>query len=145
MSSLQIAQVNIVVSDVNGAAAFLEQLGAGVEDIGPDWAAHHRAIPTTTEQFDVDLDSSAYARHWGGLPEGFTGAVVNLLVSERTQVDDLFDRSLSLGAKGLRRPFDAFWGARYAAVEGPGPIYVGLMSRVDPSHRFDPPEVAEFS
>ena len=145
MSSLRFQQVNIVVADVKAAAAFLDQLGAGVEDIGPDWAAHHRAIATTGKEFDADLDSSEFARYWGGLPRGFNGVVMNLRVDERAQVDELFERSLSLGAKRLRRPFDAFWGARYAVVEGPGPIYVGLMSQADPSHRAAPPAIAEFT
>jgi hypothetical protein len=42
-------------------------------------------------------------------------------------------------------PYDAFWGARYAVVEGPGPIMVDLMSGTDPAHRSAPPDVASFS
>jgi uncharacterized glyoxalase superfamily protein PhnB len=44
------------------------------------------------------------------------------------------------GYKGLQAPFDAFWGARYAVVEDPNGIAVGLMSPSDPNRRYWPPE-----
>ena len=45
------------------------------------------------------------------------------------------------GHRGLQAPFDAFWGARYAIVEDPDGIAVGLMSPISAEHRSPPPDV----
>lgn len=93
MASLQFDQVNIVVSDVARAAGFLRALGAEVPEL-PDqwaeWAPHHIGFPPVAAGFDADLDSSAYASHWGGLPEGFSGVVVNLKADDREAVDAVY-------------------------------------------------------
>ena len=144
MTGIRFDQVNIVVADASASVAFLKQLGVGFEDTEPDWSAHHRPVPTASADFAADLDSPQFARYWGGLPDGFTGVVMNFRVDDRADVDELFERSLSLGAEQLRPPYDAFWGARYAVVEVPGPLYIGLMSRSAASHRTAPPEATDF-
>ena len=147
MASLEFDQVNIVLPDVVGAARFLRTLGAEVPEIADEWAewaAHHIGFPAAAEGFDADLDSPAYASHWGGLPEDFVGVVVNLRAEDRRAVDAAFERAVALGAEGLRGPYDAFWGARYAVVRGPGPIVIGIMSPADPESRGDPPRVSDF-
>ena len=145
MRGIEIDQVNIVVADVEAAVRFLVELGVEVGDTLPEWTAHHRELPAATAGFDVDLDSSTFARYWGGVARGFTGVVMNLRLAERRSVDETFDRALALGAEARREPVDAFWGARYAVVEGPGPLLVGLMSEPDPTMRRPPPPVADFA
>lgn len=115
-----------------------EQRYKETTDEWADWAAHHVAFPASQEGFDADLDSPAFASHWGGLPRDFAGVVVNLRAADRSSVDTTFDRALKLGAEGLRNPYDAFWGARYAVVLRPGPIAVGIMSPPDPQFRGEP-------
>jgi hypothetical protein len=147
VADLRFDQVNIVLSDVDGAAQFLRSLGVRLPEVLPewaDWASHHVGFPTAAEGFDADLDSSAYARHWGGLPAGFTGVVVNLRTPDRDAVDATFEQALRLGALALRSPYDASWGARYAVVQASGPIVVGLMSPADDAHRGAPPALSDF-
>jgi uncharacterized glyoxalase superfamily protein PhnB len=43
--------------------------------------------------------------------------------------------------RGLREPHDAFWGERYAIIEDPDGIAVGLMSPMSPYRKAPPPEV----
>ncbi len=148
MSRLSFDQANLVVPDVAGVVGFLRALGVGIEEIDgewSEWAAHHVTLPAVGDGFVVDLDSSAFASHWGGLPEEFAGVVVNLRADDRETVDVAFDRALTLGAEGVRAPYDAFWGARYAVVRGPGPIMVGVMSPVDPTARGASPQVSDFA
>ena len=148
MGSLEFDQVNIVVPDVVGAARFLRTLGAEVPEITghwAEWAAHHIGFPAAAEGFDADIDSPAFAAHWGGLPEDFAGVVVNLRAEDRAAVDAAFERAVALGADGLRAPYDAFWGTRYAVVRGPGPLVVGIMSPTDPAARSEPPNVSDFA
>jgi hypothetical protein len=148
VAKLRFDQVNIVMPDVAGASGFLRALGVQVPEPSAewmDWAEHHVEVPTATEGFGADLDSPAYAAHWGGLTGDFTGVVVNLRAEDRNDVDATFDRALELGAEGLRQPYDAFWGARYAVVRGPGPIVIGVMSPPDPAHRGEPPAVSDLA
>jgi uncharacterized glyoxalase superfamily protein PhnB len=148
MARLRFDQVNIVVPDVVGAADFLRLLGADMPVSSDEWAAwapHHSGIPADADEFSADLDSPAFAAHWGGLPGDFAGVVVNLRTEDRGSVEATFDRALELGAEGLREPYDAFWGARYAVVRGPGPLVVGIMSPVDADARVDPPSLSDFT
>jgi len=148
MPSLRFDQVNIVLPDVLGAARFLRALGAEVQEVAAEWAewaSHHVAFPAVAEGFDADLDSPAYAAHWGGLPEDFAGVVINLRAADRSGVDAAVERAVALGAEILRDPYDAFWGARYAVVRGPGPVMVGIMSPADQTSRGEAPAVSDFA
>jgi hypothetical protein len=148
MADLRFDQVNIVLPDVLGAADFLRALGAEVDPVADEWAgwaSHHVGLPAVADGFAADLDSPAFAAHWGGLPDDFAGVVVNLRAENRRAVDTAFERALALGAEGLRAPYDAFWGARYAVVRGPGPIVVGVMSPADPAARSAGPELTDFT
>jgi catechol 2,3-dioxygenase-like lactoylglutathione lyase family enzyme len=157
VTATRIDHINIVVSDVEAAATFLAGLGVDLPAALPGWEpwdAHHRTISTTTSTHDgdavadgvfgIDLDSSAFARHWGALGRTFNGVVVNLRADTRSDVDRLYELALSLGGRPNKSPYDAFWGARYAVVEGPGPITIGIMSARDPEQRADPPDLTTF-
>jgi hypothetical protein len=148
VAALRVDQVNVVLADVDGAAQFLRSLGLHLPDVLPewaDWAPHHVGLPTAAEGFHVDVDSSAYARHWGGLPAGFVGVVVNVRTADRDEVDAVFEQALGLGATGLQAPYDASWGARYAVVQAPGPIAVGIMSPADNARRGPTPAISDFA
>ena len=127
---------------------FLRALGADVNTVDgdwADWAPHHVGFPTVAEGFDSEFDSSAFGAYWGGLPTCFNGVVVNLLAEDRAGVDAAFELALSLGADGLKAPYDAFWGSRFAVVRGPGPIMVGLTSDMDAAFRTAGPAVSDFA
>lgn len=149
----RIDQINVVVTDVAAAAEFLHALGVEVPRMASGWegwGAHHRSVPAARPQgdepgFGIDLDSSRFAGHWGGLPESFTGVVLDLRVDGRTEVDRLHELAVSLGARSLRAPHDAFWGSRFCLVEGPGPLHVGIMSGRSDAHRSTAPDLAEFA
>lgn len=146
----RIDQVNVVVADVAAAAGFLADLGIEVPSTLSEWAQHHQPIPASTSPhgghepgaptFEIDIDSSAFARWWGGLPSSFTGVVMGVRVDERADVDELHERGLASGGQSLKAPHDAFWGSRYAVVEGPGPIIIGIMSVPDETRRHPPPD-----
>ena len=139
MSRARIDQVNIVVRDAAATAEFLNGLGIPVPSTDSAWDAHHRNVPADST-FAIDLDSTAFAAHWGGLPTGYSGVVLEVRVDDRREVDQLHERALTLGARSVRAPYDAFWGSRFALVEAPGPAYVGLISVRDDAHRGPPPD-----
>jgi len=90
----------------------------------------------------LEADSPAFARIWNqGWREDDRLAgrvVIGLRVDSRPEVDRLYGEAVAAGHRGLQPPFDAFWGARYAIVEDPNGLAVGLMSPADEAHRSPP-------
>lgn len=133
-------QLNLVVRDMEASAAFYRRLGMEIEDSGPD----HR-IATNAGALDFDLDSRSFAKVWNGATPDAPGApavVIGFGVASREEVDRLYEELTAAGYRGQQRPYDAFWGARYAIVEDPDGNPVGLMSPSDPERRSWPPEPA---
>jgi len=91
----------------------------------------------------LEADSPAFARVWneGWKEEADLNGriVIGLRVADRASVDQIYDEITGAGYKGLQPPYDAFWGARYAIVEDPNGLAVGLMSPADDAHRAPPP------
>src|SRR4051794_6068053 len=147
MTAPHFGSVNFVLPDVAGAGAFLRDLGVETSDpSGDDWDAHHQTVQRGAHDTDADLDSPAFAALWGGIPDDLVpGAVLNLDVDSREEVDRLHARALELGARELKAPWDAFWGARYAVVRIPGPLALGLMSPAEQSRRTPGPDVTDFA
>jgi len=134
-------QVNVVVTDMPAAVDFYRRLGMEVQDTGPEWDGHHRAVDTGG--LDMDLDSAAFAAVWDrGWPRATAGVVLGFRVQTREQVDELYADLTGAGHAGQQEPYDAFWGARYAVVADPSGNAVGIMSPIDPARRSpqDPPD-----
>jgi uncharacterized glyoxalase superfamily protein PhnB len=55
-------------------------------------------------------------------------------------VDEIYAGLTGAGYRGHQKPYDAFWGARYAIVEDPDGNAVGLMSPIEAEHKFWPPQ-----
>ncbi len=139
-------QLNIVSSNPDASIAFYRRLGV---DFPEDrvWrtatGAHHASAAEAGT--DLDIDSAPFAQKWN---KGWAGrkdlagrVVVGFSVKTREDVDRIYSEMTTAGHRGLQSPWDAFWGARYAVVEDPDGIAVGLMSPMSDAHRSPPPEV----
>ena len=139
---IRLDQVNLVVSDVEASRAFYERLGLDFGDErDPVWAAHHVSAldGENAPPVDVDLDSETFATKWDKGWPGGAGVVLGLKVDTRDEVDELVAALAATGVTVQQRPYDAFWGARYAVVNDPDGIAVGIMSPVDASLRTPEP------
>jgi uncharacterized glyoxalase superfamily protein PhnB len=139
-------QLNIVSSNLDASIAFYRRLGV---DFPEDrvWrtatGAHHASASEVGT--DLDIDSAAFSQIWN---KGWAGrtdlagrVVVGFSLKMREDVDRIYAEMTAAGHRGLQPPWDAFWGARYAIVEDPVGIAVGLMSPMSAEHRAPPPEV----
>lgn len=141
--TLALNQINIVVRDMRGSIDFYRRLGVEMEEPAGEYEPFH-VNGEATHGLKIDLDSPKFAQVWN---KGWAGrndlagrVVIGFEVATRTDVDRLYQELTSAGHGGLQAPFDAFWGARYAVVEDPNGIAVGLMSPIDPERKFWPPE-----
>jgi uncharacterized glyoxalase superfamily protein PhnB len=64
--------------------------------------------------------------------------VLGFKVVSRERVDEIYAGLVAAGYRRQQRPYDAFWGARYAVIEDPDGNAVGIMSPVDPNRRSQP-------
>jgi len=141
-------QLNIVSSNPEASIAFYRRLGLDIPDQRV-WrtatGVHHASVEDVAEAIDLDVDSTTFAQIWNtgwrGRKDLAGRVVVGLGVASREEVDRLYGEMTAAGHRGLQGPYDAFWGARYAVVEDPDGIAVGLMSPISAEHRAPPPEV----
>ena len=69
----------------------------------------------------VDLDAVSFAPKWNTGHPGGARIVIGFGVDTRDDVDRVFAEMTAAGYKAQQQPWDAFWGARYAVIEGLGP------------------------
>ncbi|MCA9820984.1 MAG: VOC family protein [Dehalococcoidia bacterium] len=139
-------QVNIIGGDLEATLAFYRMLGLEIREERvwrTETGAHH--ANAEGEGIDLDFDSSRFAPHfnaaWAGHEDLAGRAIIGFRVSASDDVDARYATLTAAGYRGLQPPFDAFWGARYAIVEDPDGLAVGIMGPVEPARRSPPPEV----
>ena len=143
-------QVNIVSRNTETSVEFYRRLGIEIpeESVWRTQSGIHHAnaqAPADAESPNFDIDSSAFAQIWNS---GWSGradlggrVVVGFQVPSRAAVDELYAGLTEAGYPGLQAPYDAFWGARYAVVEDPDGIAVGLTSPISSEMKSQPPEL----
>jgi uncharacterized glyoxalase superfamily protein PhnB len=131
-------QVNLVVGDLVRSLEFYRLLGWSAEPAGP-----HAAFV-----FDgglrVELDEHEFAQVWNRAataPPG-SASVLILTVEPREEVDVVAQRLADAGHPVVQRPYDAFWGSRFAVVADPDGHQIGLMSPIEEERRSWPPQPA---
>jgi catechol 2,3-dioxygenase-like lactoylglutathione lyase family enzyme len=141
VAPISLDQVNLVVRDVDASRTFYARLGLDFGDErDPVWSAHHvSAARGADTPLDVELDSTTSAALWNEGSTGDSGAVLGFKVDTRADVDALVAALAAEGVPVQQRPYDAFWGARYAVVSDPDGNAVGIMSPVDAAFRRPPP------
>lgn len=134
-------QVNIIVSDMDAAAGFYRRLGVELQ-VGPaDWPAGsggQHAGARSEPGLHLDLDNQPMARIWGDRTLAPGTAVIGFSVASRQAVDEIYADVTAAGYAGLVAPYDAFFGSRYAIVEDPDGLRIGLMSPIDPAQTYTP-------
>jgi catechol 2,3-dioxygenase-like lactoylglutathione lyase family enzyme len=144
-------QINLVCGDPHASIAFFRRLGVDIpnERVWRSATGIHHVSAIEGEGADqpitLDLDSTAFAPHWNAGWKGRTDlrgrVVIGFSVPAREDVDLLYHDMVAGGYRGLQEPWDAFWGARYAIIEDPDGIAVGMMSPVSPDMKSPPPDV----
>jgi len=134
-------QVNVIVGDIQAAIAFYRLLGADIVVSAGEWPAGSGARHAATA-FDngvtLEFDNLPMLHIYAADAGNVRGPVIGFAFPSREAVDAAFNRLSSAGHVVRRRPYDAFWGARYAIVEDPDGNAVGLMGPIDRSRGYTP-------
>jgi catechol 2,3-dioxygenase-like lactoylglutathione lyase family enzyme len=133
-------QLTLVVSDMDAALAFWRRLGL-VPDITPGGI---HASADLAPGLIIEWDTAGFAARWDSGSPGASagGIIVGFAVASREAVDDLYAELTAAGYRGHQRPYDTFWGARYAIVDDPDGNAAGIMSPVEDDRKSWPPAPA---
>lgn len=139
-----LSQLNIVTADFSRSLDFYRRLGIDFASLvanRTDGPFHVNG--ETPNGFRFELDSAQFAQVWN---QGWAARsdlvgrmVLGFSLASRDAVDQVYAELADAGYPGLAPPHDAFWGARFAILEDPNGIAVGLMSPIDSAWKRPPP------
>ena len=137
-------QVNIVAGSFDRSFDFYRRLGVTfAEPVTNNTDDPFHANGETSNGLRFELDNAAFAPvsnpGWAAHSDLVGRVVLGFGVASREEVDQVYADLTSAGHPGLAPPHDAFWGARYAILQDPNGIAVGVMSPIDPGRRASPP------
>lgn len=138
---VRLTQLNLVARDFEATARFWRTLGLDVPEPTrqPPGSLH---AETDAGALRLSIDNEALARLYNaGARRGElrSRALLGVTLESREAVDQTFARLVEAGFEPRQRPYDAFWGSRYAIVADPDGNDVGLMSEPDPARAAWPP------
>ena len=125
MSDLySLRQLNLVVSDLERSRTFYGRFGWEFRPMGD------AALIADAGDVLIALHLPDFVRMWNEGYDGRSGGatVLDVSVPDRASVDRLHAEIRAAGHASLQKPFDAFFGSRYAVVEDPDGNLVGLKS-----------------
>jgi uncharacterized glyoxalase superfamily protein PhnB len=118
--------IGIVVTDIPRAIGFYRMLGLEF----PDAAAGEDFVEVKTNGYRISLNAEKLVKTlspgWVE-PRGQRHEMAFLCGSPK-EVDETYAKVVKAGHKGLKEPWDAFWGQRYAIVEDPDGAHVSLFA-----------------
>ncbi|MFD7550139.1 VOC family protein [Streptomyces sp. NPDC059816] len=120
--------VSVVVSDMAASVAFYRRIGLDFPE-GAESQPHAEAELPGGLRFALDSEEviRSFLPDWHGVPEGRVGLAF-LCDGGPRGVDDLYAALLAEGHQGVRPPWDAPWGQRYALVADPDGNGVDLFA-----------------
>ena len=133
--------IDLVARDYDATVAFYRRLGVEVDD-GPRGEIRHAHLEfgETTIHIDNEPLAALYNSSWRAPPQ--SRVVVGFRVASRDEVDERYAEMTGVGYAGAQRPYDTFWGARYAILVDPDGNHVGLMSPSEDARKCWPPKPA---
>ncbi len=126
--TMRLNAVGITCSDLERSLAFYGTLGLSFPEYDPD-IGHYEA--SLGDGVRLMLDSEAVM---ASFIDGFTAPTGNDRMSLAVEcevsadVDATYRLLIREGSSGIKEPFDAFWGQRYATVTDPDGNHVDLYA-----------------
>ncbi|MFJ5210956.1 VOC family protein [Streptomyces nigra] len=120
--------VGLVVSDMAASVAFYRRLGFPFPE-GTEHEPHAEAAPPGGVRLLLDTEDTVRSFHpeWRP-PTGDGRAALALRCDGPAEVDAVYEDMVGAGYDGALKPWDAFWGQRYAVVRDPDGNGVDLFA-----------------
>ncbi|MEV8549119.1 VOC family protein [Streptomyces glaucescens] len=121
--------VGLVVSDMAASVAFYRRLGFPFPE-GAEEQPHAEAATPGGPRLLLDTEETVRSFHPGWRPPSGHGSRTSLALrcDGPGEVDALYAELVDAGCHGELKPWDAFWGQRYAVVHDPDGNGVDLFA-----------------
>ncbi|WP_416978306.1 VOC family protein [Streptomyces sp. T028] len=120
--------IGLVVSDMAASVAFYRRLGFAFPD-GAEGEPHTEAELPGGLRLMLDTEETVRSFHPGWrAPSGGGRASLALRCDGPAEVDAVYEELVGAGHHGELKPWDAFWGQRYAVVHDPDGNGVDLFA-----------------
>jgi catechol 2,3-dioxygenase-like lactoylglutathione lyase family enzyme len=125
------AVIGLVASDMATTLAFYRRLGLVFPE-GAEDQPHVEAELPGGLRLAIDTEETIRSFHAGWRPPADGGGRVSLAFGCDTpaEVDAVYEDLIGAGCHGELKPWDAFWGMRYAVVHDPDGNGVDLFARL---------------
>jgi catechol 2,3-dioxygenase-like lactoylglutathione lyase family enzyme len=122
------AVIGLVVSDLSASLAFYRRLGLVFPE-GSEEQPHVEAELPGGLRLALDTEETVRSFHSGWRPPTGDGRVsLAFRCDSPAEVDSVYEDLLGAGYHGELKPWDAFWGQRYATVHDPDGNGVDLFA-----------------
>ncbi|MEU3511503.1 VOC family protein [Streptomyces longwoodensis] len=120
--------IGLVVSDMAASVAFYRRLGFAFPE-GAEREPHAEAVLPGGLRLLLDTEDTVRSFHPGWrAPSGAGRASLALRCEAPGEVDAVYEQLVGSGHHGELKPWDAFWGQRYAVVHDPDGNGVDLFA-----------------
>ena len=121
--------IGLVVSDMAASVSFYRRLGFGFPE-GAESLPHAEAQLPGGLRLLLDTEDTVRSFHasWRPPTGGGGRAALALLCDDPAEVDRVYEELVGAGHHGELKPWDAFWGQRYAVVHDPDGNGVDLFA-----------------
>ncbi|MGW4671193.1 VOC family protein [Streptomyces sp. NPDC004324] len=123
--------IGLVASDLSATLAFYRRLGLVFPE-GAEDQPHVEAELPGGLRLAIDTEETVRSFHPGWRPGTAGGGRTSLafLCDTPAEVDSVYEELVEAGHHGELKPWDAFWGMRYAVVHDPDGNGVDLFARL---------------
>lgn len=123
--------IGLVVTDMAAAVAFYRRLGFAFPD-GAESEPHAEAELPGGLRLLLDPEETVRSFHPAWQPPSGSGRhSLALRCEDPSEVDSVYEQLVAAGHRGELKPWDAFWGQRYACVQDPDGNGVDLFAPLD--------------
>jgi len=121
--------IGLVTADMAASLAFYRRLGLEIPSEADDQPHVEAALPGGLRiAWDTEETVRSFEPGWDPGPRGSGRLGLAFLCDSPAEVDQLYALLTDAGYEGLKAPWDAFWGQRYAVVTDPDGNGVDLFA-----------------
>ncbi|MFC9436369.1 VOC family protein [Nocardia sp. NPDC057030] len=115
----QLDVIGIVVTDMSASVAFYRRLGLDFPE-GSEAEPHAEAALPGGFRLALDTEATIKSFHADWQPPTGAGRIgLAFRCGDPAEVDSVYATLVEAGYHGEMKPWDAFWGQRYAVVQDP--------------------------
>ena len=124
---MKLNAIGILCADVSESLRFYRMVGVPFDDYDADQGHYEADLGDVRLMLDTHDVARAFIEDFVP-PSGNDQVTLAVEVDAPADVDATYDAVVTAGFAGVRPPFDAFWGQRYATVADPDGNAVDLYA-----------------